>query len=384
MKSVLRLFAGCLLFSALPIQGEETMPDWPKRYDTLKAQALEGKTGPNVGARITICRRIGGNISGRVTDVGKDFVALDGKTFHARDLTSGTCNAIFPEIFAANSAQAAVRREQVDYQRQVRAKREVDLRNEQRQQAGLEWLEQVRLAEEESVLREKAALAKAAEEKLLQDIRLLAEKIKSDPKSHTQSYTVDEVFHLLLIAQQKVPDHVIKSAEIGPDHIPCPTRPMARVYFEPFRLNDFEYQFTVFCAYNKNRPTISVTNTAEKAVSPEKCWVPDGPARYDWIEHLFNFDKEPLYLAIGKENTHEQIAGILRLFEQDKALDENGKVFKLDWCRKELSSIRAYSENGVEYVEVALSSEGGGSGSNYFFKRVEGKLVCDHISHWIV
>ncbi len=124
-----------LLIAALSVLNQavaiETEPDWAKRFDTLKQQ-LEQTIPPLVGTQITIVRRVGGEITGKVTALSDRTITIDDTLFYGSQLTPASCEKIFPKWCATQIATKMVLTEQAEYdQRLLAENRRVDMENRQ-------------------------------------------------------------------------------------------------------------------------------------------------------------------------------------------------------------------------------------------------------------
>lgn len=139
LTTFLIVSAICFLSNANSIEPE---PNWQNRLLELKkAEVAKFKT-PKVGDTITVERRIGPSITGKITAIGQDSVTLDGrKPLLASQLTSDTCDRIFPEMYAARVAAETLKDEQENYN--IRKQGEIN-----QQKADTEKLEAQRKASE--------------------------------------------------------------------------------------------------------------------------------------------------------------------------------------------------------------------------------------------
>jgi hypothetical protein len=120
----------------------EPEPDWANRFSEVKRQELAKFTAPVIGKNITIVRRIGGELTGRLEIISSNSVAISGKRFEMREMTDETCDLLFADVYATRRARAAViaerdayRRAQDEQQRVLQAEAQLALQRSQEARA---------------------------------------------------------------------------------------------------------------------------------------------------------------------------------------------------------------------------------------------------------
>ncbi|OQB35936.1 MAG: hypothetical protein BWY06_02988 [Candidatus Latescibacteria bacterium ADurb.Bin168] len=127
----------------------EPEPNWTNRYRDVRQEVLGSFTPLTVGQKITIVRRIGGELTDRIEALSSNTVRIAGKTYEACQLTDDTCDKLFPELHASRVA-----RERVLSERQTYIER--------------------RTEEERKAATEAVRLAQAQEQQRIEDARLAA------------------------------------------------------------------------------------------------------------------------------------------------------------------------------------------------------------------
>jgi hypothetical protein len=153
------LVALCAFQQARAIEPE---PNWSARLDELKQIEIAAFKPPKVGDRITLERRVGGDVSGKITAITDATVTLDGRQFSASQLTPDTCDRIFAGVHAARIATERVQSERGDYN----ARRSAELRKQR---------EDAQRLEVERKAAEAAAALKVEEQRRLEEERARAD-----------------------------------------------------------------------------------------------------------------------------------------------------------------------------------------------------------------
>lgn len=117
------LLALCVFQDARAIEPE---PNWTVRLDELKQIEIAAFKPPKVGDLITLERRVGGDLSGRITAITDATVTLDGTQFIASQLTTDTCDRLFAGTHATRIATKRVQAERSDYN----SRRQAELRKQ--------------------------------------------------------------------------------------------------------------------------------------------------------------------------------------------------------------------------------------------------------------
>jgi hypothetical protein len=122
VRYILLLFV--LLSTA--VSAIEPEPDWKARYQEVKQEYIIGFKPPAAGETVTVIRRIGGKLTGRLTSLSPEYVTIAGQKFEPRQLTDETCEQLFAGVFATRAAREQVLKERNDY----RERREAEQRAE--------------------------------------------------------------------------------------------------------------------------------------------------------------------------------------------------------------------------------------------------------------
>ncbi len=359
------LVALCAFQQARAIEPE---PNWSARLDELKQIEIAAFKSPKVGDRITLERRVGGDVFGKITAITDATVTLDGSQFSASQLTPDTCDRIFAGVHATRIATERVQSERSDYN----ARRLAEL---QKQREDAQRLEAERKAAEV------AAILKIEEQRRLEEerARAVAEAIPVEQTPQGKAITIQEKTSLVVLARRTVPGREIQSISLHSWHHPNDL-PVASVIFDPFRLTDEKYEFTTVVALNHNWQHRWDTNKLTRVLAPETCWYLETDSRRDEIKHRFTYLGRTIFLPVAKENTHEEIAVILRMFEDGKALDIDNKVVK-DVFSGNNNGIRKYTKDGAVFVEISWHLDI--AGGTETFKLIGDKLVYENMSRWI-
>lgn len=136
----------------------EPEPDWSQRLETIKAEELNSFPVPKVGDQITVVRRIGGELTGRVTALTSESITIGGTTYRAAQLTPETCDTIFAEQYVAKVARQRVLDERADYN--TRKQTEIRVQQQEAERVAREQ----RAAEERARLQREAQQRRAEEE----------------------------------------------------------------------------------------------------------------------------------------------------------------------------------------------------------------------------
>lgn len=112
----------------------EPEPNWKTRYAAYKQEAIASFKDPSIGDSITLERRIGGEITGRITDLTAGTIKVDDKVFKAAQLTPACCEKVFPDISSVKTASERIKTEQANYQ----ARKAEELRIQKQAAAKLE------------------------------------------------------------------------------------------------------------------------------------------------------------------------------------------------------------------------------------------------------
>ena len=104
----------------------EPEPDWNARYQVVKQEYIIGFKPPAAGETVTVIRRIGGKLTGRLTSLSPEYVTIAEQKFEPRQLTDETCEQLFVGVFATRAAREQVLKERNEY----RERREAEQRAE--------------------------------------------------------------------------------------------------------------------------------------------------------------------------------------------------------------------------------------------------------------
>ena len=120
------------LYLRIAASAIEPEPDWAKRYAAVKQEALAKFIQPSIGTQITLARRVGSSIHGRLDGIGKDTVTVDGTAYSASILTPDTSARIFPDAYAIKFASDQLRTEQMQYKQRKLAEDDAARAEQQR------------------------------------------------------------------------------------------------------------------------------------------------------------------------------------------------------------------------------------------------------------
>ena len=95
--------------------GNTEEPDWALRYETLKREAMNEFVGPKIGDTITVTRRVGGDVRGKIEAISADSIRIDGKNISALSLTPASCANMFASYYAVPRATDRLHREKEQY-----------------------------------------------------------------------------------------------------------------------------------------------------------------------------------------------------------------------------------------------------------------------------
>ena len=115
MRSV--TFLSLFVFLCIVSKADEISPDWTKRYHAIEQSLLTNGHIPKVGDTVTLVPRIGRPVTGRIDGIAKNLVLVEGRTFHASELTDETCDVLFGDTRARKAAQAQLQSEIDQYNR---------------------------------------------------------------------------------------------------------------------------------------------------------------------------------------------------------------------------------------------------------------------------
>lgn len=147
----------------------EPEPDWSQRFETVKAEELSRVATPKVGDRITVVRRIGGELTGQISAITSETITIGGTEYSAAQLTPETCDKVFPEQYVAKVARQRILSERADYtarqQAELRAQRQEAEQRAQEQRATEERAQLQREAQQRRAEEQARIQAKQAEER---------------------------------------------------------------------------------------------------------------------------------------------------------------------------------------------------------------------------
>jgi hypothetical protein len=115
MKRLLIALAIVAVTAARSFGALEPEPSWAKLFEEVKAREFAKCIQPKLGDQITVERRIGSNLSGKITAISVDSVSIDGQDYKAAQLTANTCDTLFPLSRATAIATETVKSEQAKY-----------------------------------------------------------------------------------------------------------------------------------------------------------------------------------------------------------------------------------------------------------------------------
>lgn len=184
----------------------EPEPSWKTRYASYKQEAMASFEQPGVGDIITLERRIGGEISGKVTAITAETITLGEKLFKAAQLTPTCCEKVFPDISAIKIAEERIKTEQEDYQTRKAEEIRKQQEAEAEQKAAAEEAESILLAQqkaakEKAVQAEKQQKAIEAEENRVSDQAERAQAVqtrKENEQTFKTAFVVICIFGFLI------------------------------------------------------------------------------------------------------------------------------------------------------------------------------------------
>lgn len=151
------LFVG-VLFLCHATQAVEPEPDWSNRFQDLKQAAITGFQPPQLGQTITVCRRIGGDLTGKLDAINRDSVTVDGKVLSRSSLTPETAGRLFADAYAAKVATERLKTERHEFllrkeaeQRRLAEEQRAKDQEKQRQDEEDGRIEEARGAAEEKI-----------------------------------------------------------------------------------------------------------------------------------------------------------------------------------------------------------------------------------------
>jgi len=166
-------------------QAIEQEPNWQKRFEELKQEEIAKFKAPSLGETITIERRIGGSLSGKISAISSNSITIDGKIFQASQLTPTCCDKVFSLYHSANIAKQTTLEEQKNYQAR---KKEEDIRLAEEKKKAI--AERTRMEKE-------AQLAQEAREQQEQNHREESARLKKEQEQRKDA-TLSIVLHIAL------------------------------------------------------------------------------------------------------------------------------------------------------------------------------------------
>ena len=145
MKVTKYIFALSLFISLTAnVFAIESEPDWKYRFNQLVDEAISNTSPPNPGQQVTLVRRIGGNISGKLVTITTNNITIHtfsgDETFLKKDITPDCVLQLFIHDAARAKALAQVKLEKADYDQrksteELNRKREIERIALQKKQA---------------------------------------------------------------------------------------------------------------------------------------------------------------------------------------------------------------------------------------------------------
>lgn len=187
---LMRLGMLCVLFSFSGFEGYaiEPEPDWAKRFEEVKKEELAAFKPAAVGDQITVIRRVGGELSGRVTGLTTNSISINGVMYRPAQLVPESCDMFYPGRVVEKRATKRILTEQQNYQ--IRKEEEVEqLKEESR-----------KLEQERRVAAEQAHLQQEAQTRLEAVQRKeLAEKQRLEQRTRNLELALEIAIVLLVI-----------------------------------------------------------------------------------------------------------------------------------------------------------------------------------------
>jgi hypothetical protein len=207
-----------------------------------------------------------------------------------------------------------------------------------------------------------------------------AAEIPVEQAAYGEKITSAEKETLVALARDTVPGREIRSIRLHSWYHPNDL-PVVSVHFEPVRLDAERYEFVTLTLLNRNWHD-DYTEPPKAAFPPETCWYLEKDSRRSQIKHRFRYRGELIFLSISKENTHQEIEEVLRMFERGKAVDKSGKTIDVlsDRADARYRHVQRYVEDGSVFVNVSYGY--GLSGGEYFFELVGDTLVLRREDLW--
>lgn len=168
----------------------EQEPDWKTRYAVIKQEELVKFKSPGIGDTVTLERRIGGEITGKITELTNESIALGDKQFKPSQLTPECCRIIFSEIGAASIASQRIKDEQNEY----KAQKAKEILYQKEAEAKIKA--QQKAAAEEALLAQKRQQAIEAEEVRSAE---LTDKVKVKQAREKETRTSNAGFIMMCI-----------------------------------------------------------------------------------------------------------------------------------------------------------------------------------------
>jgi len=106
---------------AVCASGVETEPNWTNRYLAIRQSYLDSFKAPIIGSKITVQKRIGGDVTGTIEVLSSNAVVVSGVKYDASLLTDETCSQLFAGFYANRSARADVIKERNKYLETLRS-----------------------------------------------------------------------------------------------------------------------------------------------------------------------------------------------------------------------------------------------------------------------
>jgi len=379
---------------------------WRQRYEREVTNQLDRFTPPSAGSVIEVVPRIGPTVRGQLRALSDATATIDGRTYRRSALTPETCSILFAPDWARSEAyrivvdeKAAYERGEDDKWRKMCERREAQgsairslLRN-----VSIETNDDVAVAmlvygietnpdainlfqAKENLAARRQQLAQAlAERKVIERAaRVAAIPVREGVIS------IEEKDSLVQLVEKTFPDRTIESIDFVAWYIPCDPLGVACVMLHPLQKGAHEYEFTSIFVQNRNwHEKWERQHRNEKVLRtwpPESCWYVEDNARRDERRQTFEYQKSAIFLALDAGNTREEIAEVLRFFEEGKAIMENGTVLiGYDMGGKR---IRRYLKDGVPHVDISWAAKI--CFGTDTFKLIEGKYVLVNRSFIVI
>ena len=121
MEVVMKTLVAGLVLAVLTagiVQAGE--PDWNARLDEVRQELISGFSGPEAGDFISVTRRVGGDLRGRVSSISDEHITVAGVRMSPAQLTPESAERVFAAVYADRTARDQVIRER-DIFRDARA-----------------------------------------------------------------------------------------------------------------------------------------------------------------------------------------------------------------------------------------------------------------------